>query len=198
MYSAPVQRAPGPEPPTLIADTALAVVAESGSRALTHRAVDERARLPLGTTSRHHRTRAALLEAAANRLFDLDSHDALEVAAESTDPRDGVERLLARWTSPSFAPRLAARWELALDASRVPTTRTLMRDHRERFLRLVEHALRGAGIPDAAQAAALMAATFDGLLLDHLIGTRRAAHEIRAIIDRQFGVLSRQPARPTA
>lgn len=49
-----------------IADAALAVLAAEGSRGLTHRAVDEAAGLPSGSTSNHFRTRSALLEAGAS------------------------------------------------------------------------------------------------------------------------------------
>ncbi|MFF9864437.1 TetR/AcrR family transcriptional regulator [Streptomyces sp. NPDC013953] len=57
----------------LIADTALALLAERGMRGLTHRAVDERAGLPQGSTSNHARTRQALLEAAVRRLADREA-----------------------------------------------------------------------------------------------------------------------------
>ncbi|HLL33473.1 MAG TPA: TetR/AcrR family transcriptional regulator, partial [Streptomyces sp.] len=45
----------------LVADTALALLAERGMRGLTHRAVDEAAGLPQGSTSNVARTRQALL-----------------------------------------------------------------------------------------------------------------------------------------
>ena len=44
-------------------------------RALTHRAVDARAELPMGTTSAYFRTRQALLTAIVKRLSDLDRED---------------------------------------------------------------------------------------------------------------------------
>jgi len=55
----------------LIADTAIALIAERGLRGLTHRAVDEAAGLPSGSTSNLARTRAALLETALARIADL-------------------------------------------------------------------------------------------------------------------------------
>ncbi|GAA2032158.1 TetR/AcrR family transcriptional regulator [Catenulispora yoronensis] len=56
----------------VLADAAIAVVAEDGMRALTHRAVDVRAALPIGTTSAYFRTRQALLTALVRRLAELD------------------------------------------------------------------------------------------------------------------------------
>jgi AcrR family transcriptional regulator len=56
-----------------IADAAIALLAERGLRGLTHRAVDEAAGLPPGSTSNHARTRAALLSAALDRLAELEA-----------------------------------------------------------------------------------------------------------------------------
>ncbi|MEU1469091.1 TetR family transcriptional regulator [Streptomyces sp. NPDC005761] len=57
----------------LIADAALALLAERGMRGLTHRAVDERAGLPQGSTSNYARTRQSLLEAAVRRLAEREA-----------------------------------------------------------------------------------------------------------------------------
>src|SRR5262245_42599709 len=45
----------------VLLDAAIEVLAERGTRGLTHRAVDARAGLPLGSTSNRFRTRNALL-----------------------------------------------------------------------------------------------------------------------------------------
>jgi len=60
---------------TQLADAAIALVAESGMRGLTHRAVDARAGLPPGTTSAYLRTRQALIEAVVARIAELDLAD---------------------------------------------------------------------------------------------------------------------------
>ncbi|MEU6017430.1 TetR family transcriptional regulator [Streptomyces sp. NPDC047515] len=57
----------------LIADAALALLAERGMRGLTHRAVDERAGLPQGSTSNYARTRQSLLEAVVRRLAEREA-----------------------------------------------------------------------------------------------------------------------------
>ncbi|MFB7848498.1 hypothetical protein ACFC34_15810, partial [Streptomyces sp. NPDC056053] len=57
----------------LIADAALALLAERGMRGLTHRAVDERAGLPQGSTSNCARTRQSLLETAVRRLAEREA-----------------------------------------------------------------------------------------------------------------------------
>ncbi|MFC6576320.1 hypothetical protein ACFQBS_06085 [Planomonospora parontospora] len=56
----------------LVAETAITLLAERGMRGLTHRAVDEAAGLPPGSTSNLARTRSALLELALARLTELE------------------------------------------------------------------------------------------------------------------------------
>ncbi|MFC9797474.1 TetR/AcrR family transcriptional regulator [Streptomyces sp. NPDC127584] len=56
-----------------IGDAALDLLVERGMRGLTHRAVDERAGLPQGSTSNHARTRQALLETAVRRQVQRES-----------------------------------------------------------------------------------------------------------------------------
>ncbi|MBL0781565.1 TetR family transcriptional regulator, partial [Streptomyces albidoflavus] len=69
---------PGRQPPDggradRIADAALALLAERGLRGLTHRAVDEAAGLPQGSTSNHARTRLALLRTVVRRQAERES-----------------------------------------------------------------------------------------------------------------------------
>jgi len=59
-----------------IGDAAIAVLAEHGARGLTHRAVDQAAGLPPGTTSNYARTRAALLTLTLTRIDELDTAEA--------------------------------------------------------------------------------------------------------------------------
>ena len=70
---------PGDRRP-LIADRAIAVVAEGGARALTHHAVDRAARLAAGSTSYYFRTRAALVAGVVARVREH-SRSAFEAAA---------------------------------------------------------------------------------------------------------------------
>ncbi len=67
-----------------IGDAAIAVLADQGARGLTHRAVDQAAGLPPGTTSNYARTRAALLTLTLARIDELDT-------AEATSGADVVD-----------------------------------------------------------------------------------------------------------
>ena len=56
------------ERPLLLTDAAIALIAGSGIRSLTHRAVDAAADVPTGTTSYHFRTRRELLRGVLLRI----------------------------------------------------------------------------------------------------------------------------------
>jgi AcrR family transcriptional regulator len=55
----------------LVSDTAIEILGTVGSRGLSHRAVDKRARLPEGTTANYFPARDDLLAAAAERVAAL-------------------------------------------------------------------------------------------------------------------------------
>ncbi|MFD4612313.1 MULTISPECIES: TetR/AcrR family transcriptional regulator [unclassified Streptomyces] len=113
----------------LVADTALALLAERGMRGLTHRAVDERAGLPQGSTSNLARTRQALLELAVRRLAEREAR--VLALHEMPDPRtggldslvDGLALATHRALTRNRALTLA-RYELSLEATRRPELRS--------------------------------------------------------------------------
>jgi hypothetical protein len=71
----------------VIADAAITLLVERGMRGLTHRAVDEVAGLPLGSTSNLARTRAALLALTLARLTELEERQfALPPAQGGANP----------------------------------------------------------------------------------------------------------------
>src|ERR1700742_1194044 len=100
----------------LVADAAIAVLAESGAGGLTHRAVDVAAQLPDGTTSNYFRTRVALLRAAALRMSESHWQYVAELAAatdpagERIDAADMLGRLLVMPDGP-IRVRNAAQFE---------------------------------------------------------------------------------------
>jgi DNA-binding transcriptional regulator YbjK len=109
----------------LVADTTLALLAERGMRGLTHRAVDEAAELPQGSTSNLARTRQALLELAVRRLAEREARVlALE---EMPDPQGGLDSLadgLALATHRTLTRNrelTLARYELALKPRAAPS-----------------------------------------------------------------------------
>jgi DNA-binding transcriptional regulator YbjK len=113
----------------LIADTAIGLLAERGLRGLTHRAVDEAAGLPPGSTSNHARTRAALLEAAVRRLAARETQvltpEEMPVSPGSLKVlADAMSLALHRYLT-DHRLLLIARYELALEATRRPELREI-------------------------------------------------------------------------
>ncbi|MFJ4754539.1 TetR/AcrR family transcriptional regulator [Streptomyces sp. NPDC088763] len=159
----------------LVADTALALLAERGMRGLTHRAVDEAAGLPQGSTSNVARTRQALLELAVRRLAEREARVlALE---EMPDPRRGLDALaegLALATHRSLTRNrelTLARYELALEATRRPELRTYFDATGRRFRDQLGALLTAAGSPAPARHVLSLVAWADGLLFSCVAGS---------------------------
>ncbi|MDX2644622.1 TetR family transcriptional regulator C-terminal domain-containing protein [Streptomyces sp. PA03-1a] len=157
--------------PELIADTALALLAERGMRGLTHRAVDEAAGLPQGSTSNHARTRAALLEAAVRRLAFRESQTA-HAPASAPGP-EGLAALLAHFLHRSVTEArdlTRARLELALEATRRPELRTVYDTAGRAFREQLEAMLRAVGSAEPERHARSLIAWCDGVLFHSVAG----------------------------
>ncbi|MEU1040137.1 TetR/AcrR family transcriptional regulator [Streptomyces sp. NPDC005551] len=163
----------------LIADTALALLAERGMRGLTHRAVDEAAGLPQGSTSNQARTRLALLETAVRRLAEREAQVLLPEALP--DPRGGLDALadglalaLHRYLT-RHHELLIARYELALEATRRPELRTFFDAAGQRFRDPLAALVTAAGSPAPARHVLSLAAWCDGLMFSCVAGAFHAS-----------------------
>jgi len=106
-----------------LCDAAIQVLAEHGSRGLTHGQVDRYAAVPDGTTSYYYRTRAALLLGVGKRVADIDVANLRSVSDEPIDPRSPFPHLAELTMTQAHGPGLAlnrARHELLLGAARDP------------------------------------------------------------------------------
>jgi DNA-binding transcriptional regulator YbjK len=153
----------------LVTDTAISVLAEQGSRGLTHRAVDRAAGLPEGATSNLYRTRGALMAAtlarhaareveiteAAGRNVSLTTID--EAAAFLTA---AVNSITAEGTGTEL---VAARFELYLEGRRHPEFRQMLTQVRESFVGLATAVLTELGLSASRESATAMIALIDGL-----------------------------------
>ncbi|MFI8360681.1 TetR/AcrR family transcriptional regulator [Streptomyces sp. NPDC085612] len=179
--STPRTSPPAAERRTLIADTAIALVAAAGLRGLTHRAVDAAAGLPAGSTSYYFRTRTALIGACYERLAALDVADvddedrtAHGPAARAT-PLDretaaaALAGLLHRWLTVGRERQLA-RFELSLEAARNPELEAAL--HRAGLTARTRAAgiVAALGADRPAEAAELLVAWTEGVLYDRLAG----------------------------
>ncbi|MFF5703095.1 TetR/AcrR family transcriptional regulator [Streptomyces sp. NPDC012794] len=172
--STPESPPPAADRRTLIADTAIALVAAAGLRGLTHRAVDGAAALPAGSTSYYFRTRTALIGACYRRLAELDLAD-LDGAGPPQTPqdRDAAARLLGtllhQWLTRGRERQLA-RFELSLETARNPELEPALRQAGLAARARAAAVLAALGAPRPGESAELLAAWTDGLLYDRLAG----------------------------
>jgi DNA-binding transcriptional regulator YbjK len=170
------RRRSGGERRRQVADAALAVLAEHGARGLTHRAVDEAAGLPQGSTSNVFRSRAALLDGA------LERHAAMDFAAAGPGAEDsaplapisheqaariisaGVEGVLGA------RPRSVARFELLLESTRRDELREPIEAARARFAAATSRVLAATGCKTPERHAAQLLAVLDGIVIAELHG----------------------------
>jgi DNA-binding transcriptional regulator YbjK len=168
-------RTPSASRADLVADAALALLAERGMRGLTHRAVDEAAGLPLGSTSNVARTRQALLELAVRRHAEREAR-VLDLA-EMPDPSGGPDTLtdgLALAVHRSLTrgrDLLIARYELALEATRRPELRAFYDRTGAVFREQLAAMLTAMGSPDPARHALSLVAWADGLMFSCAAGS---------------------------
>jgi DNA-binding transcriptional regulator YbjK len=162
----------------LVADTALALLAERGLRGLTHRAVDEAAGLPQGSTSNVARTRQALLELAVRRLADREAR--VLSPEEMPDPRDGLDGLadaLALATHRALTRNrdlTRARYELALEATRRPELRAYYDTAGARFRDQLTALVTALGSTDPARHVLSLVAWAEGLMFACVAGSFHA------------------------
>ena len=162
-----------------LADAAITVIAEHGMRGLTHRSVDAAAGAPVGTTSNHARTRLAVLLLAMERITELDAREpslwpvdlaSLEPAEMLTSLSQSLLSRIERGT-----PRLKARFELALEATRVRELRTEYDRAGLATRSELTEILLNLGTPHAPQKANVLIAWLDGILFDAVAGLGNAA-----------------------
>jgi AcrR family transcriptional regulator len=142
-----------------LADAAIAMLAESGVHGVTHRAVEKRAGLPVGTASNYFRSREALLVAVAERVGEL-HHADMDRAAEADRPttpstRDRAVDLIARSlfeAATTYRDRYLAIFELRLESLRRPALAYALNGllHRSVSFTTGHHAALGLDIPPEA------------------------------------------------
>ncbi|MEU3892123.1 TetR/AcrR family transcriptional regulator [Streptomyces sp. NPDC029041] len=168
-------RTEGPARSDLVADTALALLAERGMRGLTHRAVDELAGLPQGSTSNLARTRQALLELAVRRLADREArvlglHEMPGPEAGAGSVADALALATHRALTQHRALTLA-RYELALEATRRPELRAFFDATGARFRDRLTALVEAMGSTDPTRHTLSLVAWADGLMFSCVAGS---------------------------
>ncbi|MGV9314826.1 TetR/AcrR family transcriptional regulator [Streptomyces sp. NPDC003691] len=191
----------------LIADTALRLLAERGMRGLTHRAVDELAGLPQGSTSNGARTRLALLELAVRRLAEREA----AVLGMSGLPgpggglpafTDALAHALHRHLT-RHRPLVVARYEIALEATRRPELRAVYDAAGARMRDPLIALMAAAGSPAPERHALSLIAWADGLMFTCAAGSYHDAipglQDLRTgFAELLYGMLSPRDPAPEA
>jgi DNA-binding transcriptional regulator YbjK len=160
-----------------IADAGVRLIARGGIRALTHRAVDEEAGLPAGSTSYYARTRRELTRLVVDRLAEgtQEDVDALAIPASLTkaEVADLAHAFLTRLAAREDvqAARFALLFELREDGE-LRRALTAEAPVRASLLLAAEELLAAAGIADPAVRAVDLVGLVDALLM---YGAARAA-----------------------
>lgn len=166
-------------------DAALTLVGEEGIRALTHTRVDDRARLPKGSTSNWFRTREALLAGVVTWLAESERADFASVDLPVIDDAeqliDAFCGMIAAETGP-FAARTRARFALFLEGTHSPELLAPLLQQRAIYVEWVTGLLAGAGARHPADAARTFMAAADGIVLHRVTVDPDAA--IRPIVER--------------
>ncbi|HEU5389544.1 MAG TPA: TetR/AcrR family transcriptional regulator [Streptosporangiaceae bacterium] len=193
-----------------VGDAAIAVLAEHGARGLTHRAVDQAAGFPPGTTSNYARTRATLLTLALARIAELDVADgeggmgelsgsrypgsglsgtgmsssgSSESGVSGQELTDGLALILDRWIGdPGARRRVLARFELALEATRWPELRAVYDQMGRAFRAEAARLLAASGSADPERDAWTLIAWMEGTAFYALAGAGAAAAPSLAVL----------------
>ncbi|HEY6780380.1 MAG TPA: TetR family transcriptional regulator [Thermoleophilaceae bacterium] len=161
-----------------ILTAALEVIAERGVAGTTHRAVAERADVPVAATTYYFESLDELLDEAlllfvreeAERLTALSAR----LEHEQLAPADIARLLLAelRKFQTDDLPAEVGQFELYLEAARRPGLREVARQALDLYAEAAEAALRAAGSPRPAEGARLFVALLDGLGLHRIASGR--------------------------
>jgi DNA-binding transcriptional regulator YbjK len=160
---------------TVLADTAIAVLADTGMRGLTHRAVDRAAGLPPGTTSAYYRTRQALLIALVRRLVALDQTELQDIGSRTPVPQSaeelvtGIAAFLEQRLTGEGRRRSLARYACAIESVHHPELREILVPRVNAGRQVVHDFLTAQGIADAESRTVTLLTCMDGLVFDRLV-----------------------------
>ncbi|WP_336206133.1 TetR/AcrR family transcriptional regulator [Nonomuraea sp. LPB2021202275-12-8] len=181
-----------------VAEAAITLLAERGMRGLTHRAVDEAAGLPPGSTSNLARTRAALLELTLSRLTELEERVFAEMMTGGRPALGDLPGQMAKVLQIQLRDhrRTLARYELALEATRRPELRRIYDQAGRRFRDPAVALLTAAGSRDPVRHARQLVAFGEGIMFDAIAGagSEPSLDELRvAMRELLAGMLDGQP-----
>jgi AcrR family transcriptional regulator len=171
----------------LLADAGLGVLAREGSRGLTHRAIDDAAGVPEGTTSNYFRTRDALVRGLVDRIGErlAPTPEELERRAGETPSREQFAGYLRDIVRRLVSQRdvTLALFELRLEGARRPEVAAVLETWRRAGFDGDVEFNELAGLPGGRREIALFHYAIDGLLLDLLTTRLDPATPVDVVVD---------------
>ena len=164
---------------------AIELLGEAGVKSVTHRAVAERAGVPLASTTYYFRSVQELIEEAlklhvAERVAELQGLTELALSATGASPTQFAERM-AQVLVANPTPTLVAQYQMYLEAARSPALRPAVSDALAAFERLIAGVLVALGARDPQAAAEAFLALFDGFALHRMARQRDPEREAGAL-----------------
>ncbi|WP_280308238.1 TetR/AcrR family transcriptional regulator [Nocardia abscessus] len=155
----------------LVLDAAIELLGSRGTRALTHRAVDEVAGMPAGSASNYFRTREALLIGIAERLeardyADWEALNRQPAPGTITELVDGMAAFVVH-AARTDRVRTLARYALFLEAQTMPALRETVRRGQRRLTEWAAGLLAEVGGDQAMTR--ILVGQFDGIILHQLV-----------------------------
>jgi AcrR family transcriptional regulator len=152
-------------------DAAVRVLGAGGSRALTHRAVDQAGGLPEGTTSNYFRSREALVAGVLSHISTAEAAPLDELLPPAGLTVDDLVRISAERIRHLLGPGrelTLARHALFLEAAWTPSLRAGLLAESRYWWDLGAALLTELGCPDPTRRSRWLFAYIDGLLADQL------------------------------
>ncbi|HEV8627592.1 MAG TPA: TetR family transcriptional regulator [Acidimicrobiia bacterium] len=181
---------------------AIELLGETGAKSVTHRAVAERAGLPLASTTYYFRSVHELIEEAlklhvAERVAELSALAELALSATGASASQIAERL-AEVLVAAPTPTLVAQYQMYLEAGRNPALRPAVADALAAFEGLTAGVLAALGAADPQAAAEAFLALLDGFALHRLARPRDPEREAAALFAAMRALFLEQVMDPAA
>jgi DNA-binding transcriptional regulator YbjK len=152
-------------------DAAIEVLGTRGMRNLTHRAVDDRAGLPHGSTSNLFRTRQALISGVLGRLQDREKAGWAGLAGQGLTDRNAFVTALGRFVRELTAEGRVitlARHAIFVEASHDPALQAQIAKAQEELAAWAAPYVSALGSRDPVADLRLILSFVDGLLVNQL------------------------------
>jgi DNA-binding transcriptional regulator YbjK len=161
------------------------LLGETGAKSVTHRAVADRAGVPLASTTYYFRSVRELVEEAlklhvSERVAQLQGMAAAALGTPGASASDIAGRL-AEVLVAAPTPILVAQYQMYLDAGRNPALQPAVAEALSAFEGLAASMLAALGARDPAGAAEAFVALFDGFALHRLARPRDPDREAAAL-----------------